>query len=90
MTHPHVCPICTKAFICAGTKCAAFNGVPHLRCAPLNKFARMTIEVPAKCPSCAHNDPPSALRPTIAHVGHVSEYLDSTGRVRVCRCPDCT
>lgn len=49
--HPHVCPVCKLAFMCAGARCGAFNGVPHFRCAPSNRFARMTVEAqkpPAK------------------------------------------
>lgn len=51
-THPHLCPVCKTAFECAGQKCAPYNGVPHARCAPNNKAARWTIEVPRRCPEC--------------------------------------
>lgn len=45
MAHPHLCPVCKKAFMCVGTKCASYNGVPHKACAPTNKTAKWTIEV---------------------------------------------
>lgn len=44
-THAHLCPICKRPFECAGQKCAPYNGVPHLTCAPTNKAAKWTIEV---------------------------------------------
>jgi hypothetical protein len=43
--HGHLCPVCKRAFNCLGVRCSEFNGVPHLKCMPMNKFAKMTREV---------------------------------------------
>ena len=42
LQHTHLCPICKKAFMCKGQKCSSFNGIPHLKCSPKNKFAKWT------------------------------------------------
>jgi hypothetical protein len=44
--HSHLCPVCHKAFNCTGVQCSAYNGVPHLACAPDNRFAKMTRPLP--------------------------------------------
>jgi hypothetical protein len=40
------------------------------------------------CRACKNDNPPRAISNS-PHYGHVAEYMDASGRVRICRCPKC-